>query len=129
MTRKATFIEGWSWFKFNNLGVAPDMALKLCTSVAVKDKSQEFFGTNSYVCRSCRVKTGRGGLFSSLPSWIGLIAWRVFKKKKKINFISYSCNYNAFQNNHTPRVDYESGSSQVVCLIYNPGQNIWNIME
>ena len=29
----------------------------------VKTKSQKVFGANSYVCRSYRGKTGRGGLF------------------------------------------------------------------
>ena len=33
LTRKKAFFEGWSWFKFNNLGLALDMALKFYTSV------------------------------------------------------------------------------------------------
>ena len=32
--QKNHFFEGWSWFKFNNLGVALGMALKFCTIVA-----------------------------------------------------------------------------------------------
>ena len=28
MTRKTTFFEGWSWFKFNNLGLALGMTLQ-----------------------------------------------------------------------------------------------------
>ena len=31
----------------------------------VNTKSQKVLGTNSYVCRSYRAKTGRGGLFAS----------------------------------------------------------------
>ena len=31
--KKNAFFEGWSWFKFNNLGLALDMALKSYTSV------------------------------------------------------------------------------------------------
>ena len=31
--KKNAFFEGWSWFKFNNLGLALDMALKFYTSV------------------------------------------------------------------------------------------------
>ena len=34
LTKKITSFEGWSWFKFNNLGLALDMALKFYTSVA-----------------------------------------------------------------------------------------------
>ena len=34
MTRKIAFFEGWSWFKFNNLGLALGTNLKLYTSVA-----------------------------------------------------------------------------------------------
>ena len=34
LIRKATFFEGWSWFKFNNLGLAPGTSLKFYTSVA-----------------------------------------------------------------------------------------------
>ena len=33
----------------------------------VKTKSQKFLGTNSYVCRSYRKKTGRGGDFLAPP--------------------------------------------------------------
>ena len=34
LTRKIAFFEGWSWFKFNNLGLARGANLKFCTSVA-----------------------------------------------------------------------------------------------
>ena len=33
MTRKTTFFEGWSWFKFNNLGLALGKNLKFYTSL------------------------------------------------------------------------------------------------
>ena len=33
---KNHFFEGWPWFKFNNLGLALNMALKFYTSVAKK---------------------------------------------------------------------------------------------
>ena len=33
MARKIAFFEGWSWFKFNNLGLALGTNLKFCTSV------------------------------------------------------------------------------------------------
>ena len=43
-----------SWFRFNYLGVAIGMALKLCTSVEkrVKTKSQKVYGPNCNVCRT-----------------------------------------------------------------------------
>ena len=46
MTRKTTFLDGWSWFKFNNLGLAKVMTLKLYTCVAkgLKLKASKFFG-------------------------------------------------------------------------------------
>ena len=48
MTRKITFFEGWSWFKFNNLGLALGTNLKFCTSVAkgLKLKVRKFWGPN-----------------------------------------------------------------------------------
>ena len=33
MTKKIAFFEGWSWFKFNNLGLARGTHLKFSTSV------------------------------------------------------------------------------------------------
>ena len=46
MTRKTAFFEGWSWFKFNNLGLAQGIALKFYTSVAkgLKLKVRKFWG-------------------------------------------------------------------------------------
>ena len=34
MTKKIAFFEGWSWFKFNNLGLARGTHLKFWSSVA-----------------------------------------------------------------------------------------------
>ena len=33
LTRKTTFLERWSWFKFSNLGLAPGMAFIFYTNV------------------------------------------------------------------------------------------------
>ena len=46
LTRKTTFFEGWSWFKFDNLGLTLDMALKFYTRVAkgLKLKVRKFWG-------------------------------------------------------------------------------------
>ena len=62
LTRKIAFFEGSSWFNFNNLGLAPEIALKFYTSARgkrVKTKSQEALEVNSSVCRSYRGKTSR----------------------------------------------------------------------
>ena len=44
MTRKSNFFDGCSWFKFDNLGLALDVALKFNTSVAkgLKLKARKF---------------------------------------------------------------------------------------
>ena len=57
---------GWSWFKFNNVGLALGTNLKFCNQCGkrVKTKSGNILGTNSYVCRSYRGKTGKGYLFA-----------------------------------------------------------------
>ena len=40
------FLEGWSWFKFNNLGLSLGMGLKFYTNVAkrIKVKVRKFLG-------------------------------------------------------------------------------------
>ena len=56
--KKNHFFEGRSWFKFNNLGLALVMVLKLYTSVAkgLKLKVRNVLGTNPHVCRSYKEK-------------------------------------------------------------------------
>ena len=68
MTRKTTFFEGWSWFKFNNLGLALGMTLKFYTRVAkgLKLKFRKIWD-KFYVCRSYRGKTGKGAFLTHLP--------------------------------------------------------------
>ena len=48
MTRKTAFFEGWSWFKFNNLGLALGTNLKFCTILVkgLKLKVRKFLGPN-----------------------------------------------------------------------------------
>ena len=41
MTREKPFFEGWSWFKFNNLGLEVGMDLKFYTSVALGFKLKD----------------------------------------------------------------------------------------
>ena len=45
MSRKTAFFEGWSWFKFNNLGLALGTNLKLYTSLSkeLKLKVRKFW--------------------------------------------------------------------------------------
>ena len=52
MTRKTTFREEWSLFKFNNLGLTLGTNLKFYTSVAkkVKTKCQKVSWANSCLC-------------------------------------------------------------------------------
>ena len=61
MITKTTFFEGWSWLKFNNLGLALGVTLTFYTSVAkrAKTKTQKVFWAKPYVCRSYRGKTVR----------------------------------------------------------------------
>ena len=46
LTRKTAFFEGWSWFKFNNLGLTPGTNLKFYTSLSkgLKLKVRHFWG-------------------------------------------------------------------------------------
>ena len=46
MTRKTAFFEEWSWFKFNNLGLALGTNLKFYTSLSKgsKLKARKFLG-------------------------------------------------------------------------------------
>ena len=63
LTRKTTFFEGWSWFKFNNLGLALGANLKVYTSVAkrLKLKVRKFWGVIRTFVEVTGEKTGRGG--------------------------------------------------------------------
>ena len=64
--RKTAFFEGWSWFKFNNLGLALGANLKFYTSMAkgLKLKVRKFWGL---IPTFVEVKGEKlvGGLFAS----------------------------------------------------------------
>ena len=62
LTRKTTFFEGWSWFKFNNLGLAPGTNLKFHTSVVkgLKLKVRKFWGLIPTIVEVTREKLVRG---------------------------------------------------------------------
>ena len=65
-TRKTAFFEGWSWFKFNNLGLALGTNLKFYTSVAkgLTLKLRKFLGL---IPTFVRGKTGRGSFLPFPP--------------------------------------------------------------
>ena len=64
--QKNRFFEEWSWFKFNNLGLAIGANLKF-TQVGkrVKTKFKKVFRANFDICGSHRGNTGRGVAFLS----------------------------------------------------------------
>ena len=71
LTRKTAFMKGWSWFKFNNLGVALGENLKFYTSVAkgLKQKVRKFWRlipTFVEVTGEKLVESAGGGLFPPL---------------------------------------------------------------
>ena len=68
--QKNHFFEEWSWFKFNNLGLALGTNLNFCTSVAkgLKLKVRKFWGPNpTFVEVKGEKLVGGGPLFASPP--------------------------------------------------------------
>ena len=74
MTRKTAFFEGWSWFKFDNLGLALGTNLKFYTIVAkgLKLKVRKFCGLIPTFAEVTEEKLVGGGRFAPPPSRIGL---------------------------------------------------------
>ena len=70
MTRKTNFFQGWSWFMFNNFGLALDMALTFDTSVAKtsKLKLKKFCGPIVMFVEVTGLKLVGGGYFLPPPS-------------------------------------------------------------
>ena len=90
MTRKTTFFVGWSWFKFNNLGLAIGTKLKFYSSLSkgLKLKVRKSWGlTLTFVEVTGEKLVGRGFLPPPPPppSWIGL---------KFFQFILTNCHSN-----------------------------------
>ena len=107
MTEKIAFFERWSWFRFNNFGLALGTNLKFCTSVAksLQLKVRKFWWPNPTFVAVTGGKTGRGPFCPPpRPSWIGLRYRRSCAKKlgyckvcsrvRENNFYEY----NAFLN-------------------------------
>ena len=65
LTRKIAFLEEWSWFKFNDLGLALGTNLKFCTSVAagLKLKARKFWGPNPTFVEVTEEKLVGGAFF------------------------------------------------------------------
>ena len=74
MTRKTAFFEGWSWSKFNNLGLALGTNLKFYTNVAkgLKLKVRKFWGLIPTFAKVTEERLVRSAFLSSPPSSIGL---------------------------------------------------------
>ena len=70
LTRKIAFFEGWSFFKFNNFGLALGTNLKFCTSVAkkLKLKARQFWGPNPTFVEVTGEKLVGGALLAPPPS-------------------------------------------------------------
>ena len=79
MTRKTTFFEGWTWFEFNNLGMALGMTLKFYTSVAkgLKLKVRKFCGLSPAFVEVTEKKLVEGGPFYSPPLFLNRVKRRV----------------------------------------------------
>ena len=101
MTRKITFFEGWSWFKFNNLGLALGTNLIFYTSVAkgLKLKVRRFWGPNHTSVEVTGEKLVGGCLFPPSPilnrvkhlwrnSIFSMIAWMLNLFEKATDKIS-----------------------------------------
>ena len=84
LTRKTTFFDVWSWFKFYDLGLAVGTNLKFYNSVA-KGLQLKVLGSNFYVCRSYKGKTGRG---TFLPPILNRVKTHLLRKKMVTNVIS-----------------------------------------
>ena len=83
MTRKSAFFEGWSWSKFNKLG------LTLGTNLSVKTKIQTVLGANSYVCRSYSGKNSLKKLQNSILHTI--LVWSLFYSIRVYTILYFLC--------------------------------------
>ena len=71
--KKLLFLEEWSWFKFNSLGLALGMTMKFYSSVAkgLKLKVREFCGQSpTFVEVTGERLVGEPSIPSPSPSWI-----------------------------------------------------------
>ena len=92
MTRKATFFEGWCWFKFNNLGLALGKNLKIYTRVAkgLKIKVRKFCGLFLTFAEVTGKKlVGWGELSAPSPphsEFLPIVPWNLVIRTIQISF-------------------------------------------
>ena len=86
LTRKTALFEGWSWFKFNNLGLALGTNLKVYTSVAkgLKLKVRKFLGLIPTFVEVTAEELVRGPFCSPPPSSILNSVKKIILSWKKI---------------------------------------------
>ena len=95
MTRKNAFFEGWSWFKFNNMGLllGTNLEFYIILSKGIRLKVRKFWRLIPTFLEVTGEKLvgggGGGGLFVSLPSWIGLSSF--FPTKRVYSTIPQLC--------------------------------------
>ena len=86
LTRKTAFFDRWSWFRFNNLGLALGKNLKFYTSVAkwLKLKNRKFWG----LIRTFVEVTGKknaSGAFLPQPLCLKILKMIIFMNLMKNN--------------------------------------------
>ena len=69
LNRKTDLFKGWSWFKFNNVGLVLGIVLKIYSSVA-KELELKTLRANSYVWKYYRENTAPGGVFAPHPDQV-----------------------------------------------------------
>ena len=87
MTKKTGFFEEWSWFKFNNFGLALDKNLKFYTSVekGVELKFRKIWGLVPTFVEVTREKLVHWAfLASSLPSPASRIGLKKSPQQSKL---------------------------------------------
>ena len=105
LTRKTAFFEGWSWFKFNNLGLALGTNLKFYTSVAkgLKLRVRKFWGLIHNFVEVTREKLVGGEAFcSTCPPMLSRVkstnihTWQViiFSHGQALFLFQYNFNIN-----------------------------------
>ena len=98
LTRKTIFSErcsslGSSWMFGTGNRYGLEILLQFCRSVKIK--SQKVLGTDSYVCRSYKGKTGMGA-FLAIPFWIGLnVLCPIYSHASHVALVS--CNFYVFR--------------------------------
>ena len=143
MTRKTTFIEEWSWFKFTNLGLKLGTKLEIVQQCGkrVKTKSTKVLGANSYVCRSYRGKGGRR-LFCPPPppcpppspssSWIGLLLLKFIIANIISTKLADICNFFFFSGKYpaslkvAKAISINKKESKLECSNYRPISVLFN---